>query len=90
MGKLYKENWYQKWQKKQIWANSRGCTGTGTGLYRYSPPEANLYRYKPTECNLYRYRSKVYRYRCAQNAQNVVFCVFRLKFIHRKHGNLTK
>ena len=40
-----------------------GCTGTGTGVYRYRPPEANLYRYRPTECNLYRYRSRVYRYR---------------------------
>ena len=36
MGKLYKENWYKKWQKKkQFLANSQGCTGTGTGLYRY-------------------------------------------------------
>ena len=33
--------------------NFKGCTGTGTGVYRY----------RPTECNLYRYRSKVYRYR---------------------------
>ena len=82
MGKLYEENWYKKWQKEQFWANFRGCTGTGIGVYRYTPPEANLYRYrsnlyryKPTECNLYRYRSKVYRYRCAQNAKNVVFFV---------------
>ena len=37
----------------------QGCTGT-------PPTEANLYRYTPTECNLYWYR-------CAQNAQNVVF-----------------
>ena len=28
MGKLYKENWYQKWQKKQIWAKFRR-------VYRY-------------------------------------------------------
>ena len=35
MGKLYKENWYQKWQKKQIWTISRTCTGTGKGVYRY-------------------------------------------------------
>ena len=35
MGKLYKENWYQKWQKKQIWTISRTCTGIGTGVYRY-------------------------------------------------------
>ena len=47
-----------------------GCTGTGTGVYQYTPPEANMYRYRsnlyrygPTECNLYRYKSKVYRYR---------------------------
>ena len=53
--------------------NFRGCTGTGTGVYRYRSPKANLYRYMPTECNLYQYRFKVYRYRCAQNAQNVVF-----------------
>ena len=33
--------------------NFGGCTGTGIGVYRYSPPKANLYRY----------RSKVYRYR---------------------------
>ena len=46
MGKLYKENWYQKWQKKQIWTISRTCTGTGTGVYRYTPPEANMYRYR--------------------------------------------
>ena len=69
MGKLYKENWYQKWQNKQIWTISRTCTGTGTGVYRYTPPEANMYRYMSnmyrymsTECNMYRYRSKVYRY----------------------------
>ena len=37
MGKLYKENWYKKWQKKQIWAISRSWTGTGTGLYQYTP-----------------------------------------------------
>ena len=43
--------------------NFGGFTGTGTGVYRYRPPEANLYRYRPTECNLYRYRSKVYRYK---------------------------
>ena len=43
--------------------NFGGCTGTGTGVYRY----------RPTECNLYRYRSRVYQYRCAQNAQNAVF-----------------
>ena len=35
MGKLYKENWYQKWQKKQIWTISRTCTGIGTGVYWY-------------------------------------------------------
>ena len=67
-------------KKEKFWANFQGCTGTGTGLYRYSPLEANLYRYRSnlyryrlTECNMYRYRSKVYRYRCAKNAQNVVF-----------------
>ena len=62
MGKLYKENWYQKWQNKQIWTISRTYTGTGTEVYRYTPPEANMYRYMSTECNMYRYRSKVYRY----------------------------
>ena len=39
------------------------CTGTCTGVYRYTPPE----------CNMYRYRSRVYRYMCAQNAQNAMF-----------------
>ena len=53
--------------------NFGGCTGTCIGVYRYSSPEANMYRYMPTECNMYRYRSKVYRYMCNQNAQNVVF-----------------
>ena len=62
MGKLYKENWYLKWQKKQIWTISRTCTGTGKGVFRYTPPEANMYRYRPIEYNMYRYRSKVYRY----------------------------
>ena len=78
MGKLYKENWYKKWQKEAIMGKFPRVYRYSTGLYRYSPPEANLYRYRsnlywyrPTECNLYRYRSKVYRYRCAQIAQIV-------------------
>ena len=33
--------------------NFGGCTGTGTGVCQYTPPEANLYRY----------RSKLYQYR---------------------------
>ena len=39
------------------------CTGTCTGVYRYTPPEANMYRYM----------FKVYRYMCAQNAHNAIF-----------------
>ena len=38
MGKLYEEKWYQKLQKNnKSGQNSRGYTGTGTGLYRYTP-----------------------------------------------------
>ena len=90
MGKLYKENWYQKWQKKQIWTISRTCTGTGTGVYRYTPPEANSTGTGPT-CNG----------TCQQNAtctgtgprctgtcepkmtRLCSFCVIKPKFIHR-------
>ena len=32
-------------KKKQIWANFGRCTGTCTGVYRYTPPEAKVYRY---------------------------------------------
>ena len=39
------------------------CTGTCTEVYRYTPPEANMYRYT----------FRVYRYMCAQNAQNAMF-----------------
>ena len=73
MGKLYEENWYKKWQTEAILGKFPRCTGTCIGLYLYSSPEANLYQYRPIKWNLYRYRSKVYRYKCAQNAQNVVF-----------------
>ena len=38
MGKLYEENWYQNMKKNNKYGqNSRSCTGTGTGLYRYTP-----------------------------------------------------
>ena len=57
--------------------NFGGCTGTCTGVYRYMSPEANMYwymsKYMPTECNMYRYMFRVYRYMCAQNAQNAMF-----------------
>ena len=86
MGKLYEENWYQKWQKKQIWAKFprlyryryevvpvqvQGCTGTPLAETNLYRYRSKLYRYTPIECNLYQYRSKVYRYKCAQNAQIV-------------------
>ena len=49
MGKLYEVNWYQKWQKKKIWAISRSCTGIGTGLYRYRYRDVPVHPHqKPT------------------------------------------
>ena len=67
-------------KNSKIWANFGRCTGTCTGVYRYTPPEANMYRYMfnmyrymPIECNMYRYMFRVYRYMCAQNAQNAMF-----------------
>ena len=81
MGKLYEEKWYQKWAKITN-------LGKFPRLYRYRyraipvhPSRSQTVPVQvqvctgtpPSECKLYRYRSKVYRYRCAQNAQNVVF-----------------
>ena len=43
--------------------NFARCTGTCTGVYQHTPPEANMYRYM----------FRVYRYMCVQNAQNAMF-----------------
>ena len=56
MGKLYEENWYQKWQKETFLGKI---------------PEA-VPVHPPVEAKWYWYRSKLYWYRCAQNAQNVM------------------
>ena len=80
MGKLYEENWYQKWQKEAI-------LGKFPKLYRYRnkvvpvqpnrmqpvPVQVRAVSVQPNRCNLYQYRSELYRYSSAQNVQNCVF-----------------
>ena len=39
-------------KNSKLWANFGRCTGTCTGVHRYTPPEANMYRYM---FNMYRY-----------------------------------
>ena len=91
MGKLYEESWYQKWQKKQIWAKF-------SRLYRYRYRAVPVHpQQKPTctgtgpSCTGTPQQDAT----CTGTGQRCTgtgvpkmprlcsFCVIKLKFIHR-------